>query len=330
MVSGLERLLLTRWYASSPGWCWLLWPFSLLVTRIAARRLANFRHRAPVPPVPVLVVGNITVGGTGKTPLVIALCQAFTERGLKVVVISRGQGSRAPVYPFLVAAQSSVQESGDEPLLIALRTRVPVIIDAERARALEKAVADFQPDIVISDDGLQHYQLPRTAELVVVDGARGLGNGLCLPAGPLREAATRLAEVNWVVVNGTGFTCPGAIHTHLVPGDAVNLVTGATLPLKELAAQGQWRAVAGIGNPERFFATLEQAGVNLCRHVFPDHHAYQPVDLEFDVALPVIMTEKDAVKCRAFARAHDWYLPVTVSLETSFVDAVLHTLGVKS
>lgn len=326
MAGRLERLIVSRWYAATPGWCWLLWPLSWLVGQIAARRLRRFRQQHLQPPVPVLVVGNVTVGGTGKTPLVIALCQALAARGKKVVVISRGHRARAPAWPFVVTVDSHVAESGDEPLLLALRTGVPVVIDADRRRALEHAVATFRPDLVISDDGLQHYRLPRSMELVVVDGARGLGNGLCLPAGPLREAATRLDQVDRVVINGDGFDFPGALRVRLVPDRAVNLATGEQQALADLAGMGEWDAVAGIGNPERFFATLEQAGLVIHRHVFADHHAFAAQDLDAGSARPVIMTEKDAVKCRGFAGPAHWYLPVSLALPDTFVDELLHRL----
>lgn len=325
MRSRLEQSLLRQWYGQRPGWSLALAPLAWLLKGAAACRYRRFRRQGATPPVPLLVVGNISVGGTGKTPLVIALCLALKQRGLKPVVISRGYGSKAPRYPFVVTARSSVVESGDEPLLIARRAGVPVVIDANRRDALERAL-DYQPDIVISDDGLQHYALPRTAELVVLDGARGLGNGWCLPVGPLRESAARLGQVDWVLVNGGTADYPGASRMQLLADMAVNLLTGEARPLSEFAASTAIEAVAGIGNPERFFTTLEQAGLTIRRHAFPDHHAFAAEELAF-AGRTVMMTEKDAVKCAAFAAANHWYLPVTAALPDGLVDAMVAKLG---
>lgn len=326
MRSRLEQALLRQWYGQRPGWSLALAPLSWLVQGVAAWRYRRFRQQAEVPPVPLLVVGNISVGGTGKTPLVIALCLALKQRGLKPVVISRGYGSQAPRYPFVVTAKSDVLASGDEPLLIARRADVQVVIDADRRQALERAL-DYQPDLIISDDGLQHYALPRSAELVVLDGERGLGNGWCLPTGPLRESSQRLKQVDWVIINGGDFVWPGAKRMQLVAGQAVNLQTGETCALSDFADQPV-AAVAGIGNPARFFTTLESAGLTLERHAFADHHDFRAEELVF-AGRQVIMTEKDAVKCAAFARTNHWYLPVDAQLPDGFMDGVVARLNVE-
>lgn len=309
------------WYKGSV-WLKPLRPLSLLVSFEARRRLQHFQKRRQVPPVPVLVVGNITVGGTGKTPLVIALVHAAQQRGLNVVVVSRGYGGKADQYPVIVQADSAALEVGDEPVLIARRTGMPVVLDPDRRNALDEAINRFNPDLVISDDGLQHYALPRSAEIVVVDGQRGLGNGRCLPEGPLREPATRLKDVDFVVSTGGGWS--GAHPMIMRPGEIENLADGQSLDVRAfLAAHPHVHAIAGIGNPRRYFNLLNIVGLNIQPHIFPDHHAYQPSDLAFSDGLPVLMTEKDAVKCAAFAEPHWWFLPVEAELPEGLLDQML-------
>ena len=316
-----QRCVERAWYQGS-AWLTPLRPLGWLVGRVASSRLRRFRERAARPLVPVLVVGNVTVGGTGKTPLVIALAQRARQRSLNVVVISRGYGGRTVGQPLVVTAQDDAGRVGDEPLLIARRTGVPVIVDPQRARALDKAVADFRPDLVISDDGLQHYALPRSAEVAVIDGRRGLGNGRCLPAGPLREPAKRLDLVDFVVVNGGHW--PGAVALRLLPDELVRLSDGVRLDAATFARRhGSVHGVAGIGNPQRFFHTLAELGLTVTAHAFPDHHAFRESELDFADGRPVIMTEKDAVKCRAFNNARLWTLPVRASLPDGVVDDMI-------
>ena len=314
------------WYAGSP-WLAPLRPLGWLVGRVARRRLRRFHAEAQVPPVPVLVVGNVTVGGTGKTPLVIALARRARERGLTVVVISRGYGGDGGDYPLTVRADDDPARVGDEPLLIARRAEVPVVLDPRRDRALQEAQRRHGADLVISDDGLQHYALPRCAEVAVIDARRGLGNGRCLPAGPLREPADRLDQVDFVIANGGPW--PGAVVMHLVPGDPLRLSDGSALDAASFRERHpSVHAVAGIGNPERFFRTLDLLGLTVTPHAFPDHHAFQPSDLAFGDDLPVIMTEKDAVKCQGFDDPRLWTLPVRADLPPATLDAMLdRTLG---
>lgn len=316
----LAERVTRAWYTGSP-WLHPLRPLGALVGRVARKRREQLQKAAQS--VPVLVVGNITVGGTGKTPLVIALCKAAAAHGLKVVVISRGYGARPPSFPWQVQTEHSPVHAGDEPLLIHTAAGVPVIIDPQRARALTAALA-LTPDLVISDDGLQHYALPRTAEIAVVDGERGLGNGRCLPAGPLREPADRLGQVDWVVVNGHGgFRYPGAFTMTLETEGVRNAATGETLSLADFAArQTHVHAIAGIGHPARFFDTLLRAGLSVTAHPFPDHHVYSDADLALPGDAPVVMTEKDLVKCQAFISSRIWVLPVTASLPESFFEAL--------
>lgn len=324
MLRSPATVLQDAWYRDS-RWLLPLYPLGRLTARVARRRLERFRKRAEAPPVPVLVVGNVTVGGTGKTPLVIALCRAAMDRGLKVAVISRGYGARPPSFPWDVTPDQHPRQAGDEPLLVARSVAAPVVIDPRRRRALAHVVREYQPDLVISDDGLQHYRLPRSAEIAVIDGARELGNGRCLPAGPLREPAQRLREVDWVVVNG-GTPEQGVVMS-LAREDLRNLVTGERLSMQQFGQRfPRALAVAGIGDPERFFRSLEQQGLTVERRALPDHHLFHADDLATPDDLPVIMTEKDAVKCQPFAGERCWALPVTAELPEGFIDSVLEKL----
>lgn len=320
-MGSLSQWLERGWYQGS-AWLTPLRPLAALVSLEARRRLHRFQRHATPPPVPVLIVGNITAGGTGKTPLVVALAEQARQRGLNVVVISRGYGVQAEHYPCEVHADSDARKVGDEPVLIARRTGVPVILDPQRRHALEYAVQHYQPDLVISDDGLQHYALPRSAEIIVLDGQRGLGNGRCLPAGPLREPVERLGDVDFLVSTGGGWS--GAHSLLMVPDAFQPLAGGDTLDGEAfLRRYPQVHAVAGIGNPQRFFNLLNLVGLSIHPHVFSDHHAFESADLAFPDDLPVVMTEKDAVKCRDFAQPHWWYLPVTARLPEGVLDQMI-------
>jgi tetraacyldisaccharide 4'-kinase len=320
-MADLARRVANGWYRNSP-WLAPLRPLGWLVGRVARRRLERFRRHRVTPPVPVLVVGNVTVGGTGKTPLVVALARRARERGLAVVVISRGYGSRVARYPHTVRAGDDAIQVGDEPVLIARRAGVPVILDPRRDRALAAARREHRPDLVISDDGLQHYALPRSAEVVVIDARRGLGNHRCLPAGPLREPATRLQQVDFIVANGGDW--PGALTMHLQPGRLVRLCDGERLDADAFRARFDTvHGVAGIGDPARFFRTLRALGLTVTPHAFADHHRFTPADLTFADGDPVIMTEKDAVKCQGFDDPRLWMLPVRAVLPPAALDAMI-------
>jgi tetraacyldisaccharide 4'-kinase len=329
--SGLAGAVSQAWQHGA-GWLPLLYPLSALVAGVARRRLQRFRRRALRPPVPVLVVGNITVGGTGKTPLVVALCEFCRARGLRVAVISRGYGARPPAYPWLVEPAQSPLEAGDEPLLIARRTGVPVVIDPKRRRALDYAVAQFSPDLVISDDGLQHYALPRSVEIVVLDAERGLGNGRCLPAGPLREPPDRLAEVDYLVLNGRpDARWPSASVMVLQLDDPVNLATGERMPMEEFAVRHPLvHAFAGIGNPSRFFSALSVWDIRVTGHAMADHYQFSADDFLGLEGQTIVMTEKDAVKCSGFAGSNFWYLPVSARLSPVLLDDLLNRLKKRS
>ena len=323
------------WYSRErPLW---LAPLSLLYGLVMGFRnllyRVGLRHRVKVG-VPVVVVGNLTVGGTGKTPLVAWLASALAAVGLRVAVVSRGYGGRARGVT-RVTVHSRPSEVGDEPLLLARRAQATVFIGKDRVAAAKAAVAD-KADIVICDDGLQHLTLVRNCEIVVIDGQRGFGNGCLLPRGPLREGPRRLRRVNAVVVNGNitapGFQIPRFVsHTlftmRMRPGDARPVAgAGALRALASFRGAGV-HAVAGIGNPQRFFDTLREAGLTLYEHPLPDHHPFSAGDLNFGDNLPVLMTEKDAVKCAAFADDRCWYVPVTAELAVAeargLIDLVL-------
>lgn len=327
-TSSFSDRIVSAWYHGSP-WLLPLVPLSWLTEIVARRRLRQFRHQPQSPAVPVVVVGNITVGGTGKTPIVVALCEAMSRRDFTVVVISRGYGAKAANYPVLVTSDSSVTLAGDEPLLIARRTGVPVIIDPDRNAALNKAIELFKPDVVISDDGLQHYKLARTFEIAVLDSKRGLGNGYCLPAGPLREPVRRLQEVDAVVINGSEqFSLSDAFVMTLDSADPINIKTGESMDFEEFLVRKPFiHAVAGIGNPERFFSKLESSGFRLERHAYSDHHDYNLSHFETFKDECILMTEKDAVKCTDFAKDDWWYLPVNASLPTVFINSVLDAVS---
>jgi tetraacyldisaccharide 4'-kinase len=295
------------WYSErAPA---LLRPLASLYGSIAGG-LAQRRKAAAVQlRVPVIVVGNITVGGTGKTPFVLWLVEQLRRRGWNPGVISRGYGGCAPSYPLRVTATTDPAWSGDEPALIARRLEVPVAVAPDRVAAARMLLDAGEADILVTDDGLQHYRLARDIEICVVDGSRGLGNGSLLPAGPLREPPQRLQQVDLVVVNGGGWQAPGpALEMQLGIAEAVSLASGERRPLAAFAG-GRVHAVAGIGNPQRFFASLRAAGLDPLPHPFPDHHDYRDIDLCFDGAEPVLMTEKDAVKCGGMARPHWWFVP---------------------
>ncbi|SIS76131.1 tetraacyldisaccharide 4'-kinase [Neptunomonas antarctica] len=312
------QILEKAWY-SGARWPWLLLPLEKLFITVSRYRRRKHQLQQWQAPVPVIVVGNINIGGTGKSPLVIALIQLLREQGYQPGVVSRGYAAHPSEYPFTVLSSSTPSEAGDEPLMIVQRTAVPLVIDPNRVRACQQLLKTQCCDIIISDDGLQHYAMGRDVEIVVIDGKRGLGNGHCLPVGPLRELPERLNQVDMVVVNGVGgFHVDNAIQMQLAATALVSLTDGQSDAVTVVDSV-RVHAVAGIGNPDRFYDTLRQAGFNPIEHSFPDHHAYQLTDVVFDDLLPVIMTEKDAVKCRHLPiTASTYYLKVEAQLPPEF------------
>lgn len=292
-----------------------LWPASWLFRGAVTLRRQAFRRgwvTSHAVPVPVVVIGNITVGGAGKTPLTLWVIERLRHAGLRPGVVSRGYG-RSGSAPQAVTADSDASEVGDEPVLLAQRSGCPMVVGADRVAAVRHLLEVAEVDVVICDDGLQHYRLRRDVEVVVVDGRRGLGNGRLLPAGPLREPSTRLREADVVIYNGGGHA---GQRMRLLPDAARSLVVPSrSRPLSDFSG-AECHAVAGIGDPKRFFDMLSGFGLRIIPHAFADHHPYAVADIDFGDDLPVLMTEKDAVKCRAFAGQNHWFVPVTAELET--------------
>jgi tetraacyldisaccharide 4'-kinase len=273
--------------------------------------------------VDVIVVGNITVGGSGKTPIVIALAKHFRQQGKRVGVVSRGYGGSHQQGSLSVNQNTEAQLSGDEPLLIAIQAQVPVMVNTDRAQAVKDLIIEHNVDLVISDDGLQHYAMGRQVEIVVVDGKRRFGNGFFLPSGPLRESESRLKTVDFVINNGEEHV--GEITSTLKALMFVNVATNEEQPL-EFFNQKTCHAVAGIGYPQRFFDTLIQLGVEVEMHAFADHYTFTQTDLAFDDDYPILMTAKDCVKCIEFATDQMWYLHVEAELSDDFLTELTNKL----
>ena len=341
MAGKFSEQLQNAWYDQS-RWPYLLLPFSLLFLLISSLRrffFASFGKPTPSS-VPVIVVGNINVGGTGKTPLIISLANQLKKLGLKVGIISRGYGSHAPHYPFSVTSVSNVNESGDEALLIAKSTYCPLVISPKRVEALRVLLQDNMCDVVLSDDGLQHFALPRDFEIVVIDGSRGLGNGLILPAGPLRESASRLQTVDCIVINGQlkqSLNCSITKYGMQLKTQAWRrVIDDSEAELSELASIESVHAVTGIGNPRRFYRTLQEMNIDYQPHSFPDHHSFTIKDITFNDELPVVMTAKDAVKCQVLlkqnpmseqSRRRYWYVPVVAQLPNELCQQIIQKLS---
>ena len=321
-------------WRGTTAWHVLLVPLSWLFAALSALRrlcykLGVFRTRHL--PVPVIVIGNISVGGTGKTPLTIWLAEQLSAQGWRPAIISRGYGGSADTAQ-AVHATSMVNVVGDEPLLLAQRLSCPVWIGPSRP-AVGRALLTAHPDIniIISDDGLQHLALARDYEIAVIDGARGFGNGRLLPAGPLRETASRLQRTDAIVINQTG--APHSSIAALPAGYAMQLSGSTFRNLKQPqrhanAADFQHlsiHAIAGIGHPQRFFDQLTALGIDFVPHPFADHHQYLPNELNF--AGIIIMTEKDAVKCQHFATEQMWVWPIHAQLAPELMPHILAKLG---
>ena len=318
------------WYRGA-GWLALLAPLEAVYRYIVKRRRQAYRSgRRDVwhPPVPVIVVGNLSVGGTGKSPLVAWLARRLEHEGWRPGIVSRGYGGKADSYPLSVSPSTPVGQSGDEPLMLAQQAGVPVVVDPNRPAAARWLIERFQCDILIADDGLQHYALGRTMELVVVDGVRGFGNRHCLPQGPLREPLDRLSEVDALIGNGglgslsddDAEGIPRFMMT-LAPTAWRHLKSGARRPLDPapFALDALVAALAGIGHPQRFFSTLDALRIPHRAYAFDDHHRFSATDLPAAPAI-VVMTAKDAVKCADFADDRCWVLDVEAVPDTAFVD----------
>lgn len=320
MKKTLTRKLTDLWYRDIIIGTWLM-PWGFLFADFVRFRKFLYRIRVLKTkrlPVPVVVIGNITVGGTGKTPLIIALAELLKNAGFKVGIISRGYGGDK--LPHIVTVDSDPKQVGDEAILIAKQTGCAMAVAPLRVEAGELLLAHADCNIILSDDGLQHYALHRDIEIAVIDGERRFGNSYCLPSGPLREPISRLQTVDFIVVNGKR-TEANEYEMHITGDTAVNLATGERKPLVDFANEKNLHALAGIGNPERFFKLLTAAGLTFTSHSFPDHYAFSASDINFKAT--VLMTEKDAVKCTAFATPQHWFVPVTALPDTQFTELLL-------
>lgn len=319
------KFLVKHWYSPQAPLLWL--PVSWLFLFLVAIRRGLYKacilpsQRLPVP---VIVVGNINVGGTGKTPMVAWLVNLLKQQGYRPGVITRGYGGQAKHWPQQVHPDSDPFIVGDEPVLLAQRCACPVAAAPDRVAAAKSLLQYSNCNIVVADDGLQHYRLRRDIEVVVVDGERRFGNGQCLPAGPLREPVSRLKSVDFVIANG--LAKQGEFAMTLVPGELVAVHDMQTKMGLDVLESKRVHAVAGIGNPARFFELLKKHGLDVIEHAFPDHYQFDASDIGFDDELPVLMTEKDAVKCRRFARENTWYLPVEAQLGENFTYRFLQQL----
>lgn len=309
-----------HWYGARPSFLvFSLLPLSLLFGLVVSVRRKLYRagfRKIYQAPVPVIVVGNITTGGTGKTPLVLWLVELLRKQGWRPGIVSRGFGGKKNLLAKQVNAASDPVLLGDEAVLLAKRAGCPVVVSRKRVAAVKKLLAESDCNIIISDDGLQHYSLGRQIEIALIDGERRFGNQSLLPAGPLREPVTRLATVDFVVTQGNAVS--GEYAMQLEGDEFVNV---SDMQLKKLAREFKQQtvhAMAGIGNPERFFAYLRKLGFKIIPHAFTDHYYYKARDLDFGDDLPVVMTEKDAVKCVGLAHEKYWYLPVTAALDPAF------------
>lgn len=347
LTASVERL----WYSRAQPPRALL-PFSALFGWLARRRrtrllLPGNHYRSLLP---VIVIGNLTVGGTGKSPLAAWLVAQLQSRGYQPVILTRGyfgnaaqgKGGNAAqgepsAFPLLVTAATAAELCGDEPLMLARQCRVPVVVDPDRARAADWAATEGLGNILVCDDGLQHYRLSRNLELVVFDGQRGAGNGALLPAGPLREPLDRLSSATAVIVNGPPahetfsrirHQAPAFFTMTLKPQALRQLNSGEKRDVGQLRGQTV-HGVAGIGNPERFFMTLEALGCQVIRHTFPDHHPFKATDLPDDDTT-VVMTAKDSVKCEGFARDNWWVLDVTAEPEPALAELIFAELARKA
>ncbi|MFL0798589.1 MAG: tetraacyldisaccharide 4'-kinase [Cellvibrionaceae bacterium] len=334
----LRENILHQWYGK-PSWLYFLLPLELFFRWVGFRRRQQKNVSSRSIKTPLIVVGNISVGGTGKSPLIGGITQYFQERGERVALISRGYRLDGCTIdtPVKLTDSHCPSEVGDEPVMLKRRLKAPVVVCKNRLAAAKTAEEAYAPSVILSDDGMQHYQLPRDIEIAVIDERRKFGNGHCLPVGPLREPVTRLQSVDAIVLNGAEdhiensekiflqilketFDVP-VFDMHLLASKIVNLVTGEVQSLADWKGESV-TAIAGIGNPERFFHTLEEKALSVKGIKFPDHHNYQLDDLVFEGAAPVVMTEKDVVKCRELAAQlpHNnyWYVPVETEIEPAF------------
>ena len=331
-MNALEK----AWYRK-PSWSQVFLPMAWLFQAVTGLRknILQRRYQGKAFQVPVVIIGNINIGGTGKTPLIISLARQLAAKGIKTGIVSRGYGGNSGPQPMSVLATSQVEQCGDEALLMARRTACPVVVCADRVAAVDHLIAANDVDVILSDDGLQHYRLHRDMEIVVIDEQRGLGNGCCLPAGPLRESPRRLNSVDGIVINGLARN--GAFQNSLAnfealsaqtysmtlkPSQFTNLVSGEVISTEQWCHGQSVHAVAGIGNPERFRETLSALGLKPQLHSFPDHHLFAGADINFDDDWPVVMTAKDAVKCESLNNGDCWFLDVEAVIPSELIQMI--------
>lgn len=326
----LQHWIEARWYAVSPGALKLLMPLEKLYLQLLAQRKKayhNGQKTAYHPSVPVIIVGNITVGGSGKSPLVAALAKHFASLGYKPGIVSRGYGGKARCYPQSVTIHSDPQQVGDEPLMLAQQTGLPIVVDPKRSNAVKQLIEEEGCDLIIADDGLQHLALGRDIEIVVIDAQRGLGNGRCLPIGPLREPPSRLSSVDWVIVQGTL-----ASQAPLFNVPLKNPLQNYELEFSGWRrGDGHWQkdcpfkageainALAAIGNPQRFFKQLEELNLKVTGYPLADHAELNQQHLTAFDQKPLVITAKDAVKLQEWMNEKHWIAEVTANLQPDFL-----------
>jgi tetraacyldisaccharide 4'-kinase len=322
----MRATLESHWYKKKySGLTLLLLPLSWIFRGVVALRYFLYRIgllRRITLPVPVIVVGNITTGGTGKTPFVIWLAAWLQAQGFRPGIVSRGVGGKQQRAPRAVSATSAVTDVGDEAVLLLQRTGCPVVVGIDRVAAARYLLQQNTCNIIISDDGLQHYRLQRTLEIAIVDGVRQFGNGCLLPAGPLREPPSRLRRVDLVIETGRDFML--AADTLVAVCNPATRLAVADFP------RSMVHAVAGIGHPARFFNALQREGFEVMPHAFPDHYLYRRQDIYFNDDLPVLMTEKDAVKCKQFADRRHWYLQVDGHVAPTVLEKMRKSICIKN
>jgi subfamily B ATP-binding cassette protein MsbA len=314
-----SSFVVDSWYKKSL-WLYLLYPFSFIFSYLTSRRRRKYIKNKKISyksDIPVVVVGNLTIGGTGKTPLVKYIANELADRGYKPGIVSRGYGGKFK-ETLHVTSETSVKETGDEAQILA-KLNLPFYIDKNRVRAVKKLIKDHDCDVIVSDDGLQHYKMGRHVEIAVIDGKRRFGNNLTFPAGPLRESKNRLSSVDFIV-NNSGPTEEGEYLMNISPSKFVHLKSGKSYSIDKWPMHNQIHAVAGLGNPGRFFDLLDKLGFDSIRHPYPDHHNFLSSDIFYLDHLPIVMTEKDASKCKDFDNNKIWYLTIDADVTNKFID----------
>tara|TARA_B100000953_G_scaffold47881_2_gene36498 strand:- start:1598 stop:2602 length:1005 start_codon:yes stop_codon:yes gene_type:complete len=315
----LETLIEKVWYSKNI-FSLLLSPLSLIYISIIYLRYTLYQLgliSITKINVPTIVIGNIVAGGTGKTPLVIWLAKHFKDKGFLPGIVSRGYGGTYLSNIELVKPTSNPLLVGDEPVIIARNTNCPVVVAKKRAKGAKELVEKYNCNIILCDDGMQHYSLARDIEIAVIDGQRRFGNNYCFPAGPLREPKSRIFKADLIVSKYNARTCEHKMDYTYHQLVSLNELS-KTIPISDLHGMTV-HAIAGINNPDHFFSYLRSHKLELIIHKFPDHYSYTEDDVKFDDNFPVVMTEKDAVKCLNYSSDKHWYIPISAELSKSFV-----------